>query len=183
MKTKNFVCLLVCLFAASTTTVLAEEGQYFSKSDLELGFHGSYNNISVDSENTDFIYADLATSYYLIDNFSIGANATWFYLPEREDFKAHALGLEGNIMYHFQINKHFVPYLGAHAGYYYVSADIDNESEHDNVNIYGAHGGLKVPINENVFFDTQLKWTDYDIPWDDVDLSATQILLGLKIKL
>lgn len=175
------------MFAASATTVLAEEeGQYFSKGDWELGFHGSYNDISIDvgddSTNIDFLYADLEASYYLIDSLSIGVNTVWFYIPEIEIFDAYALGLEGNARYHFQVNKHFVPYLGVHAGYYYISADVDGGSESEDMNTYGVHTGFKVSINDNTFFDTQLKWTDYDMPFEDVDLSATQILLGLKIK-
>lgn len=179
--------MLVCfLFVTSSTIVKAEESQYFKKSDWELGFHASYNNISIDiedeSEDVDFFYADLDTSYYVLDNFSIGVNTVWFYLPEVEGLKAYALGLEANARYHYQINQHFVPYLGVHSGYYYGNADIDDESESDHINSYGIHAGFKVPINENVFFDTQIKWTDYDMPWDYIDLSAIQVLLGLKIK-
>jgi opacity protein-like surface antigen len=184
---KYFICLLVSLCVTSTATiVLAEQGQYFSKGDTEIGFHGSYNYISVDvdneSENIDFFYADLEASYYLIDNLSVGVSTVWFYLPEISNFTAYALGLEGNARYHFQVNQHFVPYIGAHAGYYYADADIDGTSESDSINSYGVHAGFKVPINDNVFFDTQLKWTDYNLPWDGIKLSATQFLLGLKIK-
>ena len=183
---KYYISLFVCLFLMLPTMVMAEEGQYFQKGDWEVGFHGSYNNISIevddDSEDVDFFYADLEASYFIIDNFSIGVNTVWFYLPEIEDFEAYALGLEGNARYHFQVNQHFVPYLGVHAGYYYANAEYDGDSDSDSINTYGVHAGFKVPINDNVFFDTQLKWTDYDLPWDDVDLSATQVLLGLKIK-
>ena len=187
MKVKRFVCLFVCLFVTSTaTTVLAQQGQYSSKGDSEWGFQGSYNNISVDdgdeSVNVDFFYADLNASKFLTDDFSVGISTVWFYLPEIETIEAYALGLEANARYHFQQKPNFVPYVGAHAGYYYARAESDGESESDNITSYGFHGGFKVPINDNVYFDTQLKWTDYDIPFDDLDLSALQVLLGLKIR-
>lgn len=178
--------------AEGTNGGLAEQGQYFSKGDMELGFHGSYNSFRVDannaSTNLNFYYADFDAAYFLTNNFSVGINPGWFYIPKIDDgwggfFKAYALGLEGNAQYYFQVNKHFVPYLGVHAGYYYANAETNGVSENDDINTYGVHAGFEVPINNNVFFDTQLKWTDYNLPWDNIDLSATQVLLGLKIKL
>lgn len=176
------------VYGAEGTNGIAEQGQYFSKGDTELGFHGSYNSFRADvdneSTNINFYYANLGASHFLTDNFSVGINSVWFYIPKIESFKAYALGLEGNAQYYFQkINKHFVPYLGVHAGYLYGHSDADGDSGSGHVNTYGVQAGFDVPINNNVFFDTQLKWTHYNLPWDDVDLSETQILLGLKIKL
>ncbi len=182
---KKLLTLLAAFFMLQTAA-MAEDANFFQKGDLEAGFSGSYNRISVDvnddSEDIDFFYADLGLSYFIIDNLSVGINTVWFYLPEIHDIEAYALGFEGNVRYHFQVNKHFVPYIGAHAAYYYANADIGNNSESEDMTAYGLHGGFKVPINENVYFDTQLKWTDYDMPWDEIDLSSVQVLLGLKIK-
>ena len=193
-------------YGAKGTNGLTEQGQYFSKGDTELGFHGSYNSFRVErsynsfradannkivrvetdneSENINFYYADLEVSHFLTDNFSVGIDPVWFYIPKIDNFKAYAFGLEGNAQYYFQkINKHFVPYLGVHTGYLYGDAEYNGDSENNNITTYGVQAGFDIPINNNVFFDTQLKWTDYNLPWDDIDLSATQVLLGLKIKL
>lgn len=184
---KRSILISAGFFVMFSTFTHADDGQYFKKGDIELGFSGSYNNINFESngesENIDFFYADLKASYFIIDNFSFGMNTAWFYLPEVESFEAVALGLEGNVKYHYQVNKNFVPYLGVHAGYYYADAEIDGESEDDSIKTIGLHGGCKIPINNNIFFDIQLKWTDYDMPWDDIDLSATQVLLGLNMKI
>jgi len=49
---------------------------------------------------------------------------------------------------------------------------------------YGGQVGFKVPINDNVYFDTQLKYSWFQLPSScAMDISATQLLLGLKIKL
>jgi outer membrane protein W len=184
---KRSLCLLTCLITIiSFTTAFASDETYLKKGDWEVGFSGSYSDLKVEidneSENISFLYADLNTAYFLIDNFSFGANLVWLYLPEVQDFSASALGLEGNVQYHFQVNSKFIPYLGLHAAYYAASADYDGYSESDSMNSYGVHGGFKIPINNNIYFDTQIKWTEYNMPWDEVDLSAIQILLGLKIK-
>lgn len=182
----KFMIALLCVLGASATTVSADDGQYFGKGDFELGLSGSYNYVDLEmngqSETIDFFYADLGGSYYLLDNFSVGISTVWFYLPKVEGFEAYALGVEGNLRYHYQVNKHIVPYIGAHAGYYYADAEIDGTSEDDHINSYGVHAGFKVPINDHVFFDTQLKWTDYDMPWDTIDLTSTRVLFGLNIK-
>ena len=182
---KVFIVMVFCLLLPAMS--IAAEQQYYQKGDWEVGFAGSYNyvNVEVDDEDEeiDFFYADLNASYFIINNLSIGVSTVWFYLPEIEDFEAYAIGLEGNIRYHFQVNEHFIPYLGGHAGFYYAEGDYDGDTESESLNTYGLHAGFKVPINDNVFFDTQLKWTEYDLPWDGVELSATQVLVGLKIKL
>ncbi len=179
-------------YSAQNASGLTGQSQYFSKGDVELGFHGSYNSFRADDGNNgdsatvNFYYVDLESSYFLTDNLSIGIDPVWFYIPKIDNFKAYGIGLEGNAQYYFQnINKHFVPYLGVHAGYLYGDAESYGSSASDSINTYGVQAGFDVPINKNVFFDTQLKWTDYNLPndWNDVDLSATQVLLGLKIKL
>jgi opacity protein-like surface antigen len=178
-----FLCLPVAVYAASIGGV---EDPYFKAGTWEVGFHGSYNHLNVEvddeSEKINFFYLDGAVSYFPINNFSIGVNTMWFYLPEIEDISAYAIGLEGNARYHFQMNQHFIPYIGAHVGGFFVNAEVEGESESEDANSYGFHAGFKIPINDNVYFDTQLKWTDYKLPLDETDLKTTQVLLGLGIK-
>lgn len=185
MFQKFYFYLLTLIIIFTYSFSFAESNQYFSKGDVELGFHASFNNVQYEvndeKESVNLLYADLEASYYLIDNWSIGISTAWFYLPEVNDFTGYALGLELNTRYHFQIHDRFIPYLGAHAGYYYAYGDTDGESQDDEATTYGLHTGFKIPINENVFFDTQLKWTEYDLPWDYIEISTIQVLMGLKI--
>ena len=181
------LAFLLCLpFVSYAESIGGAENQYFQKGDWEVGFHGSYNNLNVkvedESEKINFLYLDGAVSYFLTNNFSIGVNTSWLYLPEVEDIEAYAIGLEGNARYHFQMNRRFIPYIGAHVGGFFVNAEVEGKSESENANSYGFHAGFKIPINDNVYFDTQLKWTDYKLPWDETDLKTTRVLLGLSIK-
>jgi len=175
MKMKHIVSLFVVLTA---TVVLASEAgsNQFNKGDLELGFSGSYSDYSIDGESLDITSIDLEASYFLMDNLSIGVNTAWFMFTI-DGLEATAIGLEANARYHFQINQNFIPYVGIDVGNFYIN--LDDETE--NIATYGAHLGFKTPINKNVYFDTQLKWTDYDLP-ENIELTSTQILLGLKIK-
>jgi opacity protein-like surface antigen len=182
----KYFSMIVAVLVMLQTTAMAEESVYFKKGDWELGFSGSYNNVRIKSgdtkEDVNLFFADLKASYFVIDNLSVGMGLVWLYLPKVEGISAYAIGPEANIRYHFPVNKSFIPYLGIHAAYYYAHADIDDSSGNEDMVSYGAHVGFKVPVNENVFFDTQLKYTDYNMPWDEIDLSTIQVLLGLNIK-
>lgn len=128
---KRLLLSLAILLCMPTISHAADvEYPYFREGDWEVGFRGSYNRFKVnaggESEKIDFFYLDGNISYFLTDNFSVGMNPMWFYLPEVGGIEAYALGAEGNIRYHFQKGDwNIIPYVGAHAGYLFANAEIE----------------------------------------------------------
>ncbi|HEY9248752.1 MAG TPA: outer membrane beta-barrel protein [Rariglobus sp.] len=186
----SILTLAVSLFA--TTALKASDSDtsaYFKKGDILLEFSGSFTHATAngdgESASVNFVYADIGASYFLTDHISTGADTFWLYVPESGDVDGSALavGLEWNVRYHFNVSRYFYPYVGVHAGYAFGRIEGDDDSESDHLTTLGAHAGFVIPVNDNVFFDVQLKYTDYDIPVADFDLGTTQLLLGLKIKL
>lgn len=160
---------------------------YFVQSTWEAGLKASYSSVEysngTDHEKIDFIYADIEAAYFALDNLSLGLATTWLYVPDvNNKGKVAGYGLEGSVRYHFQVTPNFIPYLGVHAGYYDAKIETKNRTRNDSIKDYGFHGGFKVPINENIYYDTQFKWTEYDISLEDIDISQMQILMGLKVK-
>ena len=199
-STLGLAALSFALFASSF--LRADDAPYFKKGDVLLEFAGSFNHIGYEvkdggdrvSGNQNLFYADIGGSYFFTDGFSSGADTFWIYVPSisgvssqddagtESDIGALAIGLEWNARYHFRIGKHFYPYAGVHAGYAW--GKITGEGgESDHLTTLGAHLGVDIPINERVFFDVQLKYTDYGIPVDGLKLDTLRVLLGLKIKL
>ncbi len=206
----KFTALIACAVAMFSLNGVAQEAQneqFFSKGDWVVGLNGSYNWINAEygkaSESASVALLQAEGNYFVTDAISVGVNTMWMYLPEVEGVKAYAYGLESNVRYNHQVNQHMVAYVGANLGYAYGKVDVParraaknlgygyaygkvdvgGDSLDDSLSTYGLHAGFVVPINENIFFDTQLKWTCYDLPVDGLDLDTVQVLFGLKIKL
>jgi outer membrane protein W len=150
-------------------------------------------------------------AYFIIDNLAIGAalnvnyfitkngSVDWDVVPpppggagaEGGDLRENllALSVEGVIRYHVPVCANIIPYVGVQGGPGYIWATrrspvIGKATDDDTMWTYGGQVGFKVPINDNVYFDTQLKYSWFQLPSSRaMDISATQLLLGLKIKL
>jgi hypothetical protein len=167
--------------------------KYYQKGDMEVGFNGGYHRVDIsgngESDHAGIVTVSADGSYFINDEISFGLGTVFTYLPDTSiengnSFSGFLGGLEASAKYHFQINKKFIPYLGVNLAYGLAWGESNRDSSSENFWTYGFSTGFKVPINKNIYFDTQLKFTEYEADFlDDIDLSTTQVLLGLKIKL
>jgi opacity protein-like surface antigen len=191
----------IFLYCTGTLTMMfsqtyASDEQYYSKGDWEVGLLGSYTYLDVNvddheyldenfTEDRDIHFAQIigGASYFFTDAMSFGLYAGGLYIPGEKGDEARVYGVEGNLRYHLQLNDVLIPYAGLHAGYAYGKIDIDNYDKSEHLTSWGLQTGLKVPINSNVYFDTQLRWSDYDLSLDSMDMKSVEVLVGLGIRL
>jgi outer membrane protein W len=188
---KILTVALVLLISCGTVS-FADEFNYYSAKDVEIGFSGGYHRVhasdSDDSATLNIVTIAADGSYFITPNLSLGLGTVFFYLPEMdydgEDVSAFLGGLEANVRYHYQIKNYLIPYVGAHVTYGLAWADFDGDDSTEDFWTYGPQLGIKIPINDHVYFDAQAKYTVFELDWlDSVDLDTFQVLLGLKIKL
>jgi opacity protein-like surface antigen len=162
---------------------------FFKKGDVLAELSGSFNHASYNSGSesgtVNFVYADLGASYFFTSELSSGADTFWLYVPKigDSDASAKAVGLEWNGRYHFKVSRYFQPYVGLHTGYAWGSVQGSGDTESHHINTLGGHVGFVIPINDNVFFDVQVKYTDFRLHVPGIKLDTTRVLFGLKIKL
>jgi len=168
-------------FESSISTPKLSSNQQFTQGDWLLGFSGSYNRIEADGDSANVLYADVDFSYFIKDNWSLGISTFGLLIPEGGEVEdtGYAIGLEPNLRYYFKNESKYTPYVGVHAGYAYASVADESES----ISTYGLHAGVLFPLTESAYFDTKLKWSEYNLPDEaDIDLSTLQLLVGFKIK-
>lgn len=188
---KRIISTLALAVCIATATAFAQDSStaepYFKKGDWLVGFQGSYNHIDIDvggsGETFDLYYASGGADYFLTNSLSSGVNSILIYVPDVAGIEVTAVGLEWNARYHLQFGKYWLPYAGVSAGYAWGQIKGFGGSTSDHLTTLGGSVGTIIPINDNVYFDIQLKYTDFDLPVSGVNLDTTQILLGLKIKL
>ena len=198
ISTLGLAALSLTLLAANSVRADDTGAPYFKKGDVLLEFNASFNHAGYqqkheddddDSGSVNFFYAEIGASYFLTDHISSGAETFGIIVPDvgSENISVFAYGLEWNARYHFKLGKYFYPYVGVNAGYALARVSEDDDggrsSSTEHLSTLGAHIGVDIPINDHVFFDVQLKYTDYDIPLDGLKLDTLRVLLGLKIKL
>jgi opacity protein-like surface antigen len=190
-KMKKTILVVLVLFCCGSSA-LADGENYYSTGDIEVGFSGGYHRVHAsdgdDSATLDIVTVSADGSYFFNEHFSLGLGTVFSYLPEidfgGDDVSAFLGGLEANARFHYQINKYFIPYIGAHAAYGLAWGESDGNDETEDFWTYGPQIGFKIPVNDHVYFDTQAKYTIFEADWlDDVDLDTFQVLFGLKIKL
>jgi outer membrane protein W len=189
---KIMILLLALLTIASAA--MASSLSFYEAGDVELGLLGSYSHLDASASGShvsaNLAYLDVDGAYFVTENISIGLGTELLYAPSIKAGDSEADVFAGllamNARYHYQVNSYFIPYVGVHLGYGLASVGGDSDRETTSITSGGAQLGFKVPVNDHVYFDTQLKYTDYsNIEFGDtgIDLDSTQVLFGLKIKL
>lgn len=192
MKKQILATMLLCLtgaasYAGAVNNAPAQDsGCYFHQGDWLVGFDGSYNYLGAssggESAHLNLFLLDAGVSYFVMDNFSVGLNTDWLYAPKTEGVSLTAGGLELDPKYYFQVNDHFIPYVGAHGGLLYGKVDADGMNLSKTIWDLGADLGVIVPINQNVYMDFGLKYTWY-YNIQNTRLETFQAVIGLNIKL
>ena len=159
--------------------IVSQAGEAFqSKGMYEAGFGATWTKLDVDGMDAHFLVGQADLSYFLTDGLSLGAGIVGAYLVDAADIEEDAalLGLEVNLRYHLPAIGCAVPYVGIHGGWAYMEAGDDT----DDGLMYGAHAGIKYPITANVFFDTQVKYTIFEMDEAELDLDTLQVLFGIR---
>jgi opacity protein-like surface antigen len=175
-RIKTTLCAAAVLLACGT---MAQAGEGFlAKGMYEAGVSGAYTKLDISGFDAHFLYGQGDLSYFVTDQISVGGTLWGAYLFHAGDvpFDASLLGLEANVRYHLPAIGSAIPYVGLHGGW--LNADI-NDSSQDAFE-YGAHAGMKFPITANVFFDTQVKYTRFDLDDLDIDADLFQLVLGIR---
>jgi len=178
-KRSGFVWVSPVVAIALLMGVMSQAGEAFqSKGMWEAGGSASWNKLDVDGMDAYFLTGQGEVAYFLTDGLSLGAGVMGAYLFDEGDVDEDAtlLGLEVNLRYHLPAIGCAVPYVGIHGGWAYLDAGGDT----DDGLMYGAHAGLKFPIAANVFFDTQVRYTMFEMDEAEMDLDTLQVLFGIR---
>lgn len=166
-KVKRVLCLIVALLPLSVPSAFAGT----QAGDKELAIGGSITYMDPDSGGTSTaITLYPAFHWFVTDAFSIGASLTgnWNLPDEGEDTVSYGLYFEPN--YHFNTASDLVPYTGIHIGSYFV----DSDGNSDTYLAYGAQGGIKYFLSEDISFKTEGRYTLSD------DVSTFAVVFGLN---
>ena len=135
-------------------------------------------------------------NYFVMDKVSVGVTANFDYLFGNQkggpQFDSVLMYAEPTVRYHFRLNTKapVYPYVGAGLGggmgWFNNQVGPDPSPHHANQTTmvtYSGQVGIKIPLDENVYFDTCLKYTDYHMATAWTVDQNWQILFGFKIKL
>lgn len=183
---------------AQTKAAATADGTFLKQGTIEYGASLGYSCYGVDAMGQagqiSLLKAVGEMDYFVIDNLSVGfaGNVDWLRGKMNNVGVANGTLTYGELVGRYYVpvcNDRLLPYVGASvgAGYGIVSinpAGAGKTSEGDSLTTWGLQMGFLVPLNENVMFDTCVKYTDYQLPdaWD-VNMEGLQILMGFKLKL
>ena len=189
--------------AAMAQQQAAAKEVYLKAGTMEVGLNGGYTMFEDKTGGGGGVDTDLSQllvtgefNYFVIDNLSVGldANGSWMNFEIKGGSEVDTVMLYGEpvVRYHIPVmDGRMIPYVGASVGEGYAWANLRagtsggyHAAKDDTFWTYSGQVGFKVPLNQNVLFDTCLKYTDYQLPssWN-TELHSTAILFGLKMKL
>lgn len=125
-----------------------------SAGDKEVGVSGSIRF----SEDSTGVSANASTNWFFTDAFSLGVGLfSMMTMPDNgDDMIMNMVFVEPN--YHFAPEAEVVPYAGVHVGLgSFESGDYSSTSI-----TYGAQGGVKKFVSENVALKGECRYTDMD---------------------
>jgi opacity protein-like surface antigen len=152
---------------------------------LQQGHHELALNVSPDFEGAvgDMLFFEAGYGVFALDNLLVRGTASYTLIedvaPPASDYRAIEFDLVGE--YHIDFGSPLVPYLGADMGW----RRIKFGAIHENGVVFGARGGLKYFLADNVALDFHVVYkgatrdvfiNDYES--EDTDLSS---LLGLRV--
>ena len=161
--------LFVTLVLVSILMLLASNGfSEISAGDNEIGGQISYRNHNADPGSLDATLwsAGIAYNHYLSESYSIGGTLRLDQVDgDALDDDVVIWGLRVRGDYYFSTQSTTVPYVGIQLGY----VGYDTAGSDDNDFTYGAHGGVKLFVTENVAINLEAIYDIFEIESTDID--------------
>ena len=128
----------------------------------------------------------LRFGWNVFDPLGLEARASYFESKD-DEIETTLIPLEAALVLRLPLHRHFVPYVGAGAGYYFKDADYDDESgtwdTSEDVAGYFALAGLNLYLGAvSLFAEAKynLVGTDDDLQWRGSDVEAKNSLDGFS---
>ena len=128
----------------------------------------------------------LRLGWNVFDPLGLEARASYFESKD-DEIETTLIPLEAALVLRLPLHRHFVPYVGAGAGYYFKDADYDDESgtwdTSEDVAGYFALAGLNLYLGAvSLFAEAKynLVGTDDDLQWRGSDVEAKNSLDGFS---
>ena len=153
MKKVVYSIIAVSLLATTPSMAATTAG------DKELNVSGSAMYMDPDNgDGSTSVYMIGSINWFFTDAFSLGVslNGVWSLQDEGDDSKSTGLYLEPN--YHFNTSGSLVPYIGINGGMNFSEYSGDTSNDFS----YGAQGGFKSFISENVAIKVEGRYSAYE---------------------
>lgn len=147
----------------------------------EVQVAGSLQNVDMDEFSMTTLSGQLNINRFLSDNFSLGCALRVSLSEEEDGDKSTSMQtfLLGRGDFYLGTNFDVIPYIGAQIGVINYEYNDDSESTFT----YGAHGGFKFFLSENISWNAELDVSVYTQEADygeDTDITVTSFLVGMS---
>jgi opacity protein-like surface antigen len=198
MKKLSILCLMIAASIFMATSVYAagsKVGQGSSEAFGQLTFSNKTTKPDTGDSKTTIksaIYT-IGYGYFLTDQIQLGVAhmGSLFKISEdssSSDGELSIYGIDAFAKYHFMTKgATLVPYLGIQGGWIRskmsISTDGGGGDTSANAFSYGAMGGLKYFVSDNVSINTELNYRHYDLKFDDYKMKTDDIsvLIGFSV--
>lgn len=186
MKKLSILCLMIAASIFMVTNVYAAGAQIGKGSSEVFGMLSYTNTVSKtessdDKNTTNTALYTVGYGYFVTDRVQLGISHLGILAKSDSDSSSDTLsilGFDGFVKYHFlDKGATLVPYVGLQAGY--LSAKYNDDK--GDAMTYGAMGGLKYFVSENVTLNTELNYRHYDLKSRSSDDKAKSDTIGVLI--
>lgn len=103
-----------------------------------------------------------------------------------DDVEVNHMGLFANVLYDFQMDGGFTPYIGAGVGFGSITFDVDGDSIHDEGTAWQIKAGVSYPVNDTLTLDVgyrYLNMASFEETFEDVEIDEdTTADIGLEFE-
>ncbi|MGD9613663.1 MAG: outer membrane beta-barrel protein [Kiritimatiellia bacterium] len=193
------LALAACFALAAASGARADGGVLATAAASTIGVKAAANLVSVpyaglgvfasrwDSQDYGTLTGyGVRLGWNVVEHLGLEARAS-YYEAKDDEFETTLLPLEAVLVLRLPLHRHFVPYVGAGAGYYFKDAEYEDDTEtwesSEEVAGYFGLAGLNLYLGGvSLFAEAKynLVGTDDDLEWRGSDVEAQNSLDGFS---